>query len=74
MIRVIDMTVESFSVIKFNSIQTLKDKVDNDMKIRLATLNEFTSKIVTNNEAIKRLIMSDVRTLLLLISFCYGIS
>lgn len=74
MIRVIDMPVECFFVIKFNSIQTLKDKVDNDMKIRLATLNEFTSKIVTNNEAIKRLIMSDVRTLLLLISFCYGIS
>lgn len=31
------------------------------MKTRLATLNEFTSKIVTNNEAMKRIILSDVR-------------
>ncbi|KAG4078506.1 hypothetical protein HA402_009218 [Bradysia odoriphaga] len=43
----------------FKDCKTLKDKVDNDMKIRLATLNEFTSKIVTNNEAMKRLTMSD---------------
>ncbi|KAJ6645441.1 hypothetical protein Bhyg_00647 [Pseudolycoriella hygida] len=43
----------------FSECRKLKDDVDNDMKIRLSTLNEFTSKIVTNSEAIKRLILSD---------------